>query len=90
MVAYAVVVIIKCFQRITNIAQLSAIVVDKSLRNIKIGNKLLQHVENYSRAYGCVKIQSTSGMQASRWCVHRFYLKHGYKADATQYFVKEL
>lgn len=89
-IACAGLVIIRYLHLRANLAQLITLVVDNSLRNNKIGELLLQHVENYSREHGCVKIQLTSAMQRRESGAHSFYMKHGYQTDAMQYFVKEL
>lgn len=71
-------------------AQLIALVIDANWRNQKIGERFLKYLESYAMQQGCAKIQLTSAMHRKETGAHRFYIKHGYKTDVTQYFVKNL
>jgi GNAT superfamily N-acetyltransferase len=69
--------------------EITGLVVDEQFRSRKVGRRLLEAAENWTRSKGHKTILVRSNIARSR--AHRFYLQEGYKHTKTQAnFTKEL
>lgn len=69
------------------IARLSSLVVNESVRGLRIGERLLQAAESWAVANGCAQLELTSSVKRER--AHGFYRRAGYQ-DSAMRFVRVL
>lgn len=65
-----------------NIAAISGLVVDQTVRSRGIGGSLLHAAEEWARVAGCDAISVNSNVTRDR--AHRFYMNRGYELVKTQ------
>jgi GNAT superfamily N-acetyltransferase len=63
-------------------AEVSGLVVDEGLRSQRVGERLLEHTEEWAREKGCRAIGLRSNVIRDR--AHAFYERHGYTHVKTQ------
>lgn len=72
-----------------NLARISALAVKKTSQSKGVGRKLINHIEEFCRAKGCLRLELTSGAHRET-TAHQFYLKVGYEKSTGARFVKKL
>lgn len=70
-------------------AEVTALVVDESMRGQKIGSLLLQKAEAWAKSQGLALVRLRSNLKRTE--AHRFYLREGYQIQKSWHlFVKEI
>jgi N-acetylglutamate synthase-like GNAT family acetyltransferase len=64
------------------------IVIDEAQRGLGIGQKLMQHAEDYCRTIDCFKIMLLSNSKRER--AHHFFEREGYSSSVSKGFKKYL